>query len=244
MAEGMSAELEYVFTATDAVTGTLDNIAAANRTSLDLTNQATVATQQQAQTTQEGSAAVREYTAVTGTEAKAFDEAAAANQRLSAAGERGYAVTERQNIAFMTQQIAVMSTYRGMTRLTSSMHELGLISDSTAAFMQKVNAAVGLVVGGFQLLRGAIQIVTMLRSATVGLAVAETYLSVLRKGPMAVALVGAGIGAAAGIGGYLLGQGQGSSQTVNQTVNFPEGGAGTTEQRAAARDTLEIMGGL
>jgi hypothetical protein len=128
--------------------------------------------------------------------------------------------------------------YHGMTRLTNSFTHLGLISDGTAASLERMLNMVGLVVGGFQLMKGAIKIVESLWASTAGLAIVETYRSVLNKGPAAVALAGAGLGIAAGVGGYLLGA---NSTNVNQTVNF--NGQTGSSSKAAARESLELMGG-
>ena len=187
----MNAQLEYVFTATDNVSSTLDRMAGAQ-------------------------------------------------QQLSAATEQTAVSTEKANNSFMTQQIAVMSVYAGMRRMTSSLADLGIISQKDAEALGKLNSAVGLVVSSFQLIKGAVQIITMLKEAEIGLSIVETYRAVLNKGPAAVALAGAGLGLAAGVAGYLLGASSGSSSTnVTQNVSFN----GTTGSRSTARDTLEIMGG-
>jgi len=189
--EGLNAQLEYVFTATDNVSSTLDRMAGAQ-------------------------------------------------QQLSAATEQTAVSTEKANNSFMTQQIAVMSVYAGMRRMTSSLADLGIISQKDAEALGKLNSAVGLVVSSFQLIKGAVQIITMLKEAEIGLSIVETYRAVLNKGPAAVALAGAGLGLAAGVAGYLLGASSGSSSTnVTQNVSFN----GTTGSRSTARDTLEIMGG-
>ena len=151
---------------------------------------------------------------------------------------------DSQNIAFIAQTAAVMAAYSGMRRLTSSLSELGLVSDSDAAKLNKMNAAVGLVAGGFQLLKGATQIIKMLTAAEVGLAAVESFRAVLNN-PAKAALVGAGIGLAAGVGAALLatsGNGGGSGTTVNQTVVFE--GSQTSDQRSMSREVFESMGGF
>jgi hypothetical protein len=154
------------------------------------------------------------------------------------------ASVDSQNISFIAQTAAVMATYSGMRRLTSSLTELGLVSDADAAKLAKLNATVGLVAGGFQLLKGATQIIKMLTAAEVGLAAVESFRAVLNN-PAKAALVGAGIGLAAGVGTALLatsGGGGGGGTTVNQTVVFE--GSQTSDQRSVARETYEAMGGF
>lgn len=152
---------------------------------------------------------------------------------------------DSQNISFMAQTAAVMATYGGVRRLTSSLTELGLVSDGNAAKLQKLNATLGLVAGGFQLMKGATQIIKMLTQAEIGLAAVESFRAVLNN-PAKIALVGAGLGLAAGVGAALLatggGSGGGGGTTVNQSITF--NGGSTQDQRTVARDTFEAMGGF
>ena len=164
--------------------------------------------------------------------------------QLSNNASAAKASVDSQNIAFIAQTAAVMAAYSGMRRLTSSLSELGLVSDNDAAKLNKMNAAVGLVAGGFQLLKGATQIIKMLTAAEVGLAAVESFRAVLNN-PAKAALVGAGIGLAAGVGAALLatsGGGGGGGTTVNQTVVFE--GSQTSDQRSMSRDVFESMGGF
>jgi len=165
-----------------------------------------------------------------------LDRITAANQNLAGATSDASKSTMQQSLAFLTQVGAVTAAYAGMRRLTSSFAELGIISEQDAAAMGRLNAMVGIVVGGFQLLRGAVQIVNSLKAASAALAVVETYRAVLQKGPAAIALAGAGMGIAAGVGGYLLG----STNNNNQTNNFA--GQANTNTKTAARESLALMG--
>lgn len=164
--------------------------------------------------------------------------------QLASTAATAKASVDSQNISFIAQTAAVMATYSGMRRLTSSLTELGLVSDADAAKLAKLNATVGLVAGGFQLLKGATQIIKMLTAAEVGLAAVESFRAVLNN-PAKAALVGAGIGLAAGVGTALLatsGGGGGGGTTVNQTVVFE--GSQTSDQRSVSRDVFESMGGF
>lgn len=155
--------------------------------------------------------------------------------------DRSRSSTDSQNISFIAQVTAVSSVHRGLTRATSSMRELGLISEKDAQAMVKFNAAVGLVAGTFQLLKGAVQIINMVRGAEVALAGVETYRAVLRN-PASVALIGVGLAAAGGAVGYMMGTSQGN--ITNNELNVNYGGAGDQgTKRGMARDLFEMMGG-
>lgn len=151
---------------------------------------------------------------------------------------------DSMNISFMTQMIAVMGVYAGIRRIGFSLHELGIMNDATMIKFQKLTAVLGLVVGTFQLLRGAQKVITALTASERGLAIVETYRAVLNS-PAKAALVGLGIGLAAGVGGYLLmnalGNGGGGGTEVTQNVTF--GSYNMPDQRETARGTLQIMGG-
>lgn len=155
--------------------------------------------------------------------------------------ERTRSSTDSQNISFIAQMTAVSGVHRGLTRATSSMRELGLLSEKDAAAMMKFNAAVGLVAGTFQMLKGAVQIINMVRSAEVALAGVETFRAVLRN-PAAMVLVGTAIGAAGGAIGWFMGQGAGTTNIIEQNVTY-QGGGDRGTQRGIARDTFEMMGG-
>jgi len=135
---------------------------------------------------------------------------------------------DSQKIAFIAQIAAISAVYGGMNMLKTSMTDLGIISEEQAKTFQKINATVGLVLGTFQLVRGAVEIVNTLKTAEIGLALVESYRAVLNN-PAKIALVGAGLAATAGVGGYLVGQNNAnksntvnnkSSTTNNNTINF------------------------
>ena len=149
---------------------------------------------------------------------------------------------DKQTLKFVAQVTAVQAVYRGLNMLNSSMTTLGIISADDAKKFDQLNAAVGLVVGTFQMFKGIVYIVSMMRDAEVALAAVETYRSVINsKGAMA-AVAAIGIGTAAGVVGYFAGASSQSSTTnVNQTVNF--GGQANVSQRQTAYETLDLLGG-
>jgi hypothetical protein len=150
-----------------------------------------------------------------------------------------------QNVQWLKNLAAVSALHMGLVRLTSGMSQLGLISAEDEKKMQKVNAAVGMVVGTYQLFKGITGIVNLLRSSEIALAAVETYRSVINSKGAMLAVVGLGIGAAAVGAGYFMSQGGGGtsapSTNVTQNINFEQGAS--SDQRAMGRDLLNVMGG-
>lgn len=147
---------------------------------------------------------------------------------------------DSQNISWMTQVMAVTSVYRGISTLANSMKSLGLMSDKDYQSMMKFHAAVGLVVGTFQLFKGIVKIIQMVQAAEVALAATETYRAVLAN-PLMLAVVGGALAAAGGVVGYMMGQGS-SSQTVHQNITY-SGWQSPSDRRSVAKDNLTMMGG-
>jgi hypothetical protein len=151
---------------------------------------------------------------------------------------------DSQKISFMAEIVAVSAVYRSINMLSGSMSELGLINDKTAQSLRKVSAGVGLVLGAYQGMKGAIAIVEGLKGSTTLLAMVETYRATL-KNPAMMALAVGGIATAAGVGGYFAGKSAGGGTTNSSNVNqsFTFGSNNNSDSRTIAQDTLEIMGG-
>ena len=155
---------------------------------------------------------------------------------------------DSQNISFIAQVAAVAAVYGGMNQLISSVSQLGLVTDATALKLRKMSAAVGLLYGSFQLLRGAIQIMQTLKAAHIGAAIAATFNKILHN-PAAMATVGIATGVSAGVGVALYkstrssGGGGGSNTQVNANISF-NNASSTSGTRAATEQTLNVMGGI
>ena len=149
------------------------------------------------------------------------------------------ASVDSQNISWMTQVMAVTSVHRGISMLTSSMKELGLLSDKDYQTMMKFNAAVGLVVGAFNLFKGVVRIIQMVQAAEVALASVETYRTVLAS-PGMIAVVGTALAAAGGVAGYYMGS-QGNTN-VQQNITY-SGWQSPQDRRSSAKDAMIMMGG-
>lgn len=154
--------------------------------------------------------------------------------------DKSTASVDRQNMSFLVQMEAARGLYRGVSMLSRSAQQLGLISEGAAMGLMKVQAGLGLVVGAYSMLKASAKIVESLRTATVGLAVVESYRKVLAN-PAAIALVIGGAAAAGGLAGYFVGQGN-QQQTVNQTVNF--NGMQTQANKDIAMQSMDVMGGF
>ena len=166
-------------------------------------------------------------------------------QNLAGTTNTAKTSTDSLNLAFVAQMEVVRSLYMGFRRTIWSLEYMGVINKKTAASFQKIQAAMGLVIGTFQLYKGAINIIRMLRTEETVLAGVETYRSVLNN-PKKMALVMTGLGVAAGAVGFLAGRYGAMAaprSTVQQTVNFEHQSYDMSGQRAAARDFMVVAGG-
>ena len=148
--------------------------------------------------------------------------------------------TTAQNVSFTAQVSAVRSVDMGFRGLVNVGAELGIVTGGLEKGLRGVSMAVHGVSSAFQLLKGARQILIMLRSAEVGVATVEAFRAGL-KGKIGLVILG--LSAAAGAGGYLAGRAStDNSTTVTQNVTFAPG-ANSQDQRDVARGTLRVIGG-
>lgn len=176
--------------------------------------------------------------------AESADKTTESHDKLSASAEKTQASVDSQNISFMTQIMAVRAVAGGVHSLTGAMTALGWVNEENARRFQILNASIQLVIGTFQLIKGVVMIVNMLKEAEIGLAAVETYRSIINKGAGQAAIVALGIGAAAGVLGYFAGSamgGGGGGTNVEQNITVTTGSA--QDGRDMARTSLEVMGG-
>jgi len=147
--------------------------------------------------------------------------------------------TTEQNVGFMAQVRAVRSIDMGFRGLVNVGSELGLVSGGLEKGLRGVSTAIHGVSSAFQLLKGARQVLIMLRSAEVGVATVEAFRAGL-KGKIGLVIVG--LSAAAAAGGYLAGQASTNNNTTNNTSVTFNPYANQSDQRATARQTLDVMG--
>jgi hypothetical protein len=249
----MDGNIVWTMTVMDNVTAQLDTMTEAE--SRLAANTVDVNAKIGAQGAQvEGAAAqTNEYITTTQTATEAGAQNIVTSQEVaSTQGEAKVAIDDTtqavmgQNVEWIKNLAAVSALHMGLVRLTSGMSQLGLISAEDEKKMQKVNAAVGMVVGTYQLFKGITGMMTLFRGVEISLAGVETYLTVLRSKGALLPLVGVGLAAAAVGGAYLYGQSQGGGSSapttsVTQNVTFEQGAS--SDQRAMGRDMLNVMGG-
>lgn len=131
----------------------------------------------------------------------------------------------------------------GLGATITSMRELGIIGKGTEKQLMRVNAVVGLVSGIFQTWKGIIAVVAALRGALIGLAGIETYRAAL-KSPAAIGFMVAGLAAAGAVAGYFYGKSQSSSAHTHVEQNIQFSAYNQPDQRAMARGSFEVMGGI
>jgi hypothetical protein len=166
-----------------------------------------------------------------------------AQGNLKGSAEVAQRAIDSQSISFLKQMQVATGLHRGLGMLIRSSTQLGLINEETAKTFEGINSAIGLVSGSFQMLKAGEQIIRALTNAELGLAAVESFRSVL-KNPAMMAVVGMGVGAAAGVGAMsLMGNGGGGSSTtsVNQTVIF---GSNSSSERSMAKAAYEAAGGF
>ena len=173
----------------------------------------------------------------------AVDRIIDAQGNLTDSTEAAQRAVDSQSISFLKQMQVATGLHRGLGMLIRSSETLGIINADTAKSFEMVNAAVGMVSGSFQMLKAAQQIVQALTSAELGLAAVESFRSVLHN-PAMMAVVGMGIGAAAGVGAMSLMNNNttNNSSTVNQTVVFGPGSS--SDQRSMAKASYDAAGGF
>lgn len=145
---------------------------------------------------------------------------------------------QEANIQWMTEMMAIMSIYSGMRRIVLTLNELGVISEEDARRFQKLNAAIGLVVGTFQLFRGAIKILQTINALERSHAIILTFKTAL-KSPAGAAMALAAVGITAFAAGALW---ESTKKTSKQETNITFQPYGTPETREVARGTVEVLG--
>jgi len=150
-----------------------------------------------------------------------------------------------QTTQFISNVMALSALEGGVNALAESFVKLGIVTDEGAEKMRMVAAGVKLFTGSAQIIQGLVGVMNLLRTTEIGLAVVETFRSVLAN-PAKMALIGVGLGTAAGVG-YWLGSehggggGGGGGTSVTQNITFTN--ASGSDARGTARESLEIMGG-
>lgn len=157
-------------------------------------------------------------------------------RQIAESAQQAKASLDSTTLSFVAQLAAAQALKSGIDGVRQGLVALELVDDKTAKSLEKVSAATNVVIGTFQLYKGLQPVLAATKASLLSLAAVETYRSVLSS-PWKLALVGAGLGAAAGIGGMLMTQN--NSTTVEQSIVF--GGGTSNDQRSMQRDMYEGM---
>jgi hypothetical protein len=169
------------------------------------------------------------------------EKAAQSQENLQVKVQAANASVMQQDVSFIKTVSSLSALRSGVTGVFSSLIMLGVVGDEGAKTLMKMSAGISLFVGSAQAVKGVIGLMNQLRNSEIALAAVETYRSVLHN-PAMLGMVAMAGGAAAGIGGYLIGRNQGGKgdTTVNQSITFQ--GEPPREAQAQSRAVADIMG--
>ena len=156
-------------------------------------------------------------------------------RQLSAEARRSSDEIQVQQIGIITQLTAIMGFQQGISSLTRGVVQLGLVNDETAVKLMKFNTAFQMFAGGVQILKAAQGVMTILNLSTLKNAMLNTYNAVISN-PGRAALVGVGIGAAAGVGTYYAM----NSQNTNVNNNVVIEGTPSEGQQQSAQMVQQV----
>lgn len=238
--DDMNGSVERSEQVLDGMQSTLDTMGARAR---EASNDVSAQAGQASRSADEASQNVRRSTDEIGMD---LDEAAAdarrkaseieaATQSAKESIEEAKRATEQIDI--LTQLTSIMGIREGVSAVTGGIIGLGIVSDETAQDLNKVNAAFSVMAGAVTMIKSLQAVMTTLNATeAVGAVLASLRTAV--SSPVGAAIVGTGIGVAAGLaGGLLL-----TSNTTNNnstTINVSD----TTPQQATSEIITIVAGG-
>lgn len=170
---------------------------------------------------------------------KQTDEAKAKQEELKDTVNKTTAGITAQQARLAMQVTVIVGLQGAVSGLTSGIKALGITSDATNEKLTKINAAFQ-IMGGLANTVKALQLaMSMLNLATVKNALLNTYNAVVSN-PAAIALVGAGAGAAV-TAAVILGAQSGSSST--STTNITVNGTSSAGTESTAQDVYTLVQG-
>jgi len=126
------------------------------------------------------------------------------------------------------------------TGLVSGITTLGLVSDETEAKLTKVAAGFQIIAGTVNTIKSLQLIMNLLNVATLKNALLNTYNAVVQN-PAALALVGAGAGAAISAAVILGGSSSSSSSSTTNNVSVSSSSSGTN---TTVNNVITLLGGV
>ena len=238
--DDMNGSVERSEQVLDGVQSTLDTVGAkARETSNDVSAQAG----QASQSAQNAAQGVQRATDEIGMDLEDMTAQARSKaseiEAIAEGAKDSVADAKRQveQIDLLTQLTSIMGIREGVSAVTGGIIGLGIVSDETAQDLNKVNAAFSVMAGAITMIKSLQAVMTTLNATeAVGAVLASLRTAV--SSPVGAAIVGTGIGVAAGLaGGLLL-----TSNTTNNnstTINVSD----TTPQQATSEIFTIVAGG-
>ena len=110
---------------------------------------------------------------------------------------------------------ALQALQSGVSAITSSVRTLGIVDEDTAIQLQKVTAAIQLVVGTAQAIKGVVTLFNTLNGVLKTTAIVSTFASIAENPVKGAAIVGGAALAAGAVAGYMYSATQNNSTTIN-----------------------------
>lgn len=158
-------------------------------------------------------------------------------ENLEAQTNRTNEALTKQQAQFLTNAAVLMTMQGSVSAITGGLISLGIVTGDDAEKLNMLNA-------GFQVLTGFVQgiqalqaVSEMLKTSELGLAIIETFRSVMES-PWKAALVGIGVGAAGGALAALMSSSGGSSSVSTSSTNS------TIIIQNTARDNVSTANGI
>ena len=143
---------------------------------------------------------------------------------------------QSKQIDLVTQLTTIMGMREGVSAITGGLIGLGVVAGEDAEQLNKVNAAFSLFAGAVTTIK-TVQAVMQTLNATEAAGAVITAFRAAVSNPVGIALVGAGLGAAAGVAGAMLvSSTTNNSREVSITVQ-------DTTPRDAVSEVYQIVGG-
>lgn len=167
---------------------------------------------------------------------KDIDDLNAKQQQAQMEADQTKRKLDSQQLSVLTQLTAMMGLREAVSATTSGLIGLGVVTDSQAESLNKVNAAFSIFAGAVTTLKSVQAVMTTLNGATAVNAVLNAFNAVLQS-PAKLAVVGLAAGAAIGTAGaYLITNNSSSSSTTNIHID-------SSTPKQAQTEIFQIVGG-
>ena len=152
-------------------------------------------------------------------------------QRTEEASEECTQAQERAILKSVETLTALHAVQSGMSAVTSSVQTLGLVDEETAQSLRKVTAAIQLVVGTAQAIKGVVTLFNTLNAVLKTTAIVSTFAAIAENPAKGAMVIGGAALAAGAVAGYMY------SATQNNTTNITVAHDDTASARRAEEAT-------